>query len=434
MPNVVVVGAQWGDEGKGKVVDLFAEKADCVVRYQGGNNAGHTLVVDGHKVILHLVPSGVLHAGTLNLIGNGVVVDPKILRSELDHLAAAGFGLGPDRLRISGHAHVITAYHRYLDLQREALRGAGKIGTTGRGIGPCYEDKAARLGIRMVDLLHPERLVRKVEEVWRLRRLPTDGDEAAGLPSPAALVAGLVEEGRALAPFIADVSRILCDAAAVGRRILFEGAQGTFLDLDHGTYPFVTSSNTVAANAATGTGVGPHALHEIVGIFKAYTTRVGSGPFPTELFGETGQLLLERGAEFGSTTGRARRCGWLDLPLLRTAQRLNGFTRLAMTKLDVLSGLDEILVCEAYELDGHRIDQLPMDLADIERLKPVWRRFPGWKADLRQARTPDQLPPAARAYVDAVAAAVGVPISIISVGPGRRENAATWEPFTEVRA
>ena len=429
MPNVVIIGAQWGDEGKGKIVDVFAERADCVVRFQGGNNAGHTLVVGDRKVILHLVPSGVLHPGTLNLIGNGVVVDPKILRGELENLAKAGFELAPGRLLISGHAHVITPYHRYLDLQREALRGEAKIGTTGRGIGPAYEDKAARLGLRMVDLLHPERLARKVADVWRLRRLPEGGDPAGGLPAPADIVADLAAEGRALAPHIADVSRILCDAAASGKRILFEGAQGTFLDLDHGTYPFVTSSNTVSANAATGTGVGPHALQEIVGIFKAYTTRVGSGPFPTELFDDIGRTLLEKGAEFGSTTGRARRCGWLDLPLLRTAQRLNGFTRLAMTKLDVLSGLDEILVCEAYELDGVRLDELPMDPDDIERVKPVWRRLPGWRDDLREARTPDDLPPAARAYVDAVATAVGVPISIISVGPGRHENAATWEPF-----
>ena len=429
MPNVVVIGAQWGDEGKGKIVDMFAAAADCVVRFQGGNNAGHTLVVDGRKFVVHLIPSGILHPGTLNLIGNGVVVNPAVLLDEIEGLRAGGIDVTPERLMISSRAHVITPCHTWLDRQREASRGKSKIGTTGRGIGPAYEDKAARIGIRIQDLRHPGRLTRRLERVYAFRQLPRDGDGDNDLPPFDAIVEQLLEQGMKLAPYLGDVSLALQRARAEGRSILFEGAQGTFLDVDHGTYPFVTSSNTVAANAATGTGVGPHYLEQIAGIFKAYTTRVGSGPFPTELDDDVGARLQEQGGEFGATTGRARRCGWLDLPLLRTAVRLNGFTHLCLTKLDVLTGIDPIRVCTAYRLGDRMLTELPDDPDALEQLEPVYEELPGWTEDLRQVRRRDDLPEAAAQYIARIEADLDVPISLISVGPGRSENADIWNPF-----
>ena len=429
MSTVVVVGAQWGDEGKGKIVDMFASRADYVVRFQGGNNAGHTLVVDGKKFVVHLIPSGILHPGTVNLIGNGVVVDPGILLEEMAELRAGGIAVTPTNFIVSGRAHVIAPYHGYADKRREELRGSGKIGTTGRGIGPAYEDKAARIGIRIQDLRHPGRVKEKIDRVATFRGYPKEGDPAGGLPSLRDIVDMLVEHGVKLAPHIGDVSQTIYMAATQGKSVLFEGAQGTFLDLDHGTFPFVTSSNTVASNAATGTGVGPRCLERIVGIFKAYTTRVGSGPFPTELHGAEGDALRAKGGEFGATTGRPRRCGWLDLPLLRTATRFNGFTSLCMTKLDVLSGLDTIQVAEAYRLGDKVLRELPDDPDEIARLEPVYRSFPGWTQEIQGARTLDELPKNARDYIKAIAADLGVPIDLVSVGPGRHENALTWQPF-----
>lgn len=429
MSNVVVIGAQWGDEGKGKIVDMFASQADYVVRFQGGNNAGHTLVVDGKKFVVHLIPSGILHPRTLNLIGNGVVVDPEVLLEEINELNQGGIAVTPKRLIISGRAHVITPYHRYMDRKREELRGSGKIGTTGRGIGPCYEDKVARIGIRIQDLVNPGRVKQKVDRVAAFRGYPHHGDAVNGLPPLSSIVDQLVELGVKIAPFIGDVSQIIHQASKHGKSILFEGAQGTFLDVDHGTFPFVTSSNTVAANAATGSGVGPGQLQRIVGIFKAYTTRVGSGPFPTELHGTEADALRDKGGEFGATTGRPRRCGWLDLPLLRTAVRLNGFTSLCMTKLDVFSGLPMLKVAEAYQLGDKVLHELPDDPDDTERLIPIYREFPGWNQEIRTARTLDELPTNARNYIRAIAEDLGVPIDLVSVGPGRHENALSWQPF-----
>lgn len=429
MSNVVVIGAQWGDEGKGKIVDMFASQADYVVRFQGGNNAGHTLVVDGKKFVVHLIPSGILHQQTVNLIGNGVVVDPQVLLEEIAELQSAGINVKPDRFVISGRAHVITPYHRYMDRKREELRGSGKIGTTGRGIGPCYEDKVARIGIRIQDLIHPSRVKQKADRVAAFRGYPKAGDTANGLPPLGDIVDQLVEIGVKIAPFIGDVSQIIDAAAKRGKSILFEGAQGTFLDVDHGTFPYVTSSNTVAANAAVGSGVGPGQLQRIVGILKAYTTRVGSGPFPTELHGAEGDALREKGGEFGATTGRPRRCGWLDLPLLRTAVRLNGFTSLCITKLDVLSGLPILKVADAYRLGDKVLRELPDDPDETERLVPMYRDFPGWSEELRAARTLDELPTNARNYIRAIADDLGVPIDLVSVGPGRHENALSWQPF-----
>ena len=375
MPNVVVVGAQWGDEGKGKVVDLLTQHAEVVVRFHGGNNAGHTLVVGGQKTVLHLIPSGILHAGKTCVIGNGCVVDPGVLVGEIDALKGRGHFKDDALLVVSENAHVIFPWHKLLDSLREKVRGASAIGTTGRGIGPAYEDKAARSGIRVRDLLDVERLNRRVSE-----RLPVALEQLqelarkAKLPTPQLETQQVVTEyaglGRRLRTYVGDVSRFLASQVQRGARILFEGAQGTLLDVDHGTYPFVTSSNCVAGNAAVGSGIGPTLLDKVIGISKAYTTRVGGGPFPTELTDELGERLRKTGDEYGATTGRPRRCGWLDGVVLRYSARVNGMWGLAVTKLDVLSGLDRIELCTAYELDGKRITELPTDHEDLERVKP----------------------------------------------------------------
>src|SRR6516225_10231614 len=348
MPNVVVVGAQWGDEGKGKVVDLLTQHAQVVVRFQGGNNAGHTLVVGGEKTILTLIPSGILHAGKTCVIDNGVVLDPSVLVAEIDALRARGVIRSESQLILSDSAHVIFPWHKHLDVLREKARGASPIGTTGRGIGPTYEDKVARRGIRVRDLLDEARLFRKVEE-----RLPAARDELAALDA-SAIAREYAAFGTRLRPHVRDASLYLHGEVKRGARILFEGAQGTLLDIDHGTYPFVTSSNTVAGNAAVGSGLGPTAIDKVVGISKAYTTRVGGGPFPTELKEELGDRFRNKGAEFGTVTGRPRRCGWLDVVVLRYAVRVNGLWGIALTKLDVLSGLKSINLCTAYQLDGQR--------------------------------------------------------------------------------
>jgi len=348
MSNVAVVGTQWGDEGKGKVVDLLTARADLVVRFQGGNNAGHTLVVDGRQFIFHIIPSGILYEDKKCLIGNGVVVDPEVLLEEIDHLKGAGISVGPERLSLSEKAHIIMPCHKAVDLAREMAKGKAKLGTTGRGIGPCYEDKAARIGVRAVDLMDPEVLEEKVranlkEKNFLLERFFGTEPMEAG-----PIVKSYLAMGEKLAPFITDVSLELDRAVKAGKHILFEGAQGTHLDLDHGTYPFVTSSNPVAGSACAGTGIGPKQLHHVVGIVKAYTTRVGAGPFVTELEDETGDYIQARGKEFGATTGRRRRCGWLDLVVVRDSVRLNGLDSMAITKLDVLTGLERLKVCVGY--------------------------------------------------------------------------------------
>lgn len=434
MPNVVVVGAQWGDEGKGKIVDLLTEHAQVVVRFQGGNNAGHTLVVGGQKTVLHLIPSGVLHAGKTCVIGNGCVLDPTVLMKEIDGLRARGFLQDAEQLLVSEHAHVICPWHKHLDALREKARGGGAIGTTGRGIGPAYEDKVARRGIRVRDLLDGDRLRRRVKE-----RLPDALEEISRLARTAkadeplldveAIVSELLVLGRRLEEFVGDASLTLAEHVRKGTRILFEGAQGTLLDIDHGTYPFVTSSNTVAGNAAVGSGLGPTAIDRVMGITKAYTTRVGSGPFPTELTDALGDRLRKVGDEFGATTGRPRRCGWLDTVVLRYAARVNGLWGLALTKMDVLSGLDTLRICTAYELDGKRITELPCDYEDFSRVQPIYEELPGWQQTLAGARTIDDLPAAAQRYVRRVEEIVGIPVVCISVGAERGETIVLQNPF-----
>jgi adenylosuccinate synthase len=434
MPNVVVVGAQWGDEGKGKVVDLLTEHAQVVVRFQGGNNAGHTLVVGGEKTVLHLIPAGILHPGKTCVIGNGVVIDPFVLVGEIDALKRRGLMADDTQLLISSHAHVIFPWHKLLDSLREKIRGPGAIGTTGRGIGPAYEDKVARVGIRIRDLLTPEKLNRRISE-----RLPSALDElralamAAKVPVPKLETQQIVAEyaglGERLRRHAADASIFLTNQIAKGARILFEGAQGTLLDVDHGTYPFVTSSNCVAANAAVGAGLGPTAIDKVMGISKAYATRVGGGPFPTELTDEMGERLRSKGDEFGATTGRPRRCGWLDAVVLRYALRVNGLWGLALTKLDVLSGLKAINVCSSYELDGQKITDLPGDPEDLDRAKPNYETLPGWDESLAGVRTFDELPANAKRYVHYVEELCGIPVVCVSVGADRGETILLQNPF-----
>jgi adenylosuccinate synthase len=434
MPNVVVVGAQWGDEGKGKVVDLLTEHAQIVVRFQGGNNAGHTLVVGGQKTILTLIPSGILHAGKTCVIGNGVVLDPAVLVAEIDALRTRGVIKSESQLVVSESAHVIFPWHKQLDGLREQVRGASPIGTTGRGIGPAYEDKVARRGIRVRDLLEPRRLQRKIEE-----RMPGALDELeslakrAAVPVPAldplVIAREYAEFGARLAPHVRDASLYLHREAKAGARILFEGAQGTLLDIDHGTYPFVTSSNCVAGNAAVGSGLGPTAIDKVVGISKAYTTRVGGGPFPTELKDAVGDRLRTLGDEFGSVTGRPRRCGWLDAVVLRYAARVNGLWGLALTKLDVLSGLPMLQICTAYSLRGAETSELPVDAEDFEQVTPVYQSMPGWEERLAGVRRFDKLPAAARTYVRRIEEVAGVPVVCVSVGADRGETILLQNPF-----
>jgi adenylosuccinate synthase len=429
MPNVVVVGAQWGDEGKGKIVDRFTEFADVVARYQGGNNAGHTLVVGGEKTVLHLIPAGVLHEGKVCVIGNGVVVDPTVFMMEIDRLKAKGYLADDGQLVLSLDAHVIMPWHKAVDLAREAAMGAGKIGTTGRGIGPTYEDKVARRGIRIRDLLDEGRLARRVKE-----RLPVAQEELKRLGADAQLDADVIVReyaalGKRLAVYAKDASRVLHGLVKQGRSVLFEGAQGTMLDVDHGTYPFVTSSNTVASNAATGTGVGPTVIDEVIGIAKAYSTRVGGGPYPTEEKGETGETLRRIGQEFGATTGRPRRTGWFDAVAMRYAARVNGLDGLAVMKLDVLSGFPEVKVGVAYRLDGKTVEDMPGDLEDLERCEPVYETLPGWTEPLKGVRTWEALPAAARAYLKRLEQLTGVPVMAVSVGPDREETILLRNPF-----
>lgn len=430
MGSVVVVGAQWGDEGKGKVVDRYGERADWVVRYQGGNNAGHTLVVEGETTILHLVPSGILHEKVKCAIGNGVVVDPEILLKELEKLDKRGIRT-EGRLFVSFGAHLIMPYHRRLDLAREAYRGVDKIGTTGRGIGPAYEDKIARRGVRVTDLLDRARVDGLVRaRLKELNAILAANDDHVPYPDAeiTAMIDRAVELGQRLRPYMANVGERLYQDQRAGKNLLFEGAQGALLDIDHGTYPFVTSSNTVASNAATGVGLGPGVLQNVVGIMKAYTTRVGSGPFPTELNDALGERLRETGKEFGATTGRPRRCGWLDLVALRYAVRICGIREVAVTKLDVLSGLDELKVCTEYRLGGERLQTFPDNVHDLDRVEPVYRSFPGF-GDVGGARRLEDLPSTARQYLDFVTQDLGVKVALLSVGPGRGQDIEVHNPF-----
>ena len=429
MPNMVIVGTQWGDEGKGKVVDLLSSRADLVVRFQGGNNAGHTLVVNGEQTICHLIPSGILHKDKKCLIGNGVVVDPEVLLEEIKMLSEKGIPVSPERLSLSEKAHLIMPYHNAIDLARETAKGKDKIGTTGRGIGPCYEDKAGRRGIRVVDLLEPDILEEKIRSSLKEKNFYLEKFLNAEPLDFRPILDQYLTMAETLRPYITDVSLEIDQAIRAGKKILFEGAQGTHLDIDHGTYPFVTSSNPISGTVCSGAGVGPDKLDHITGIVKAYTTRVGYGPFTTELLDETGDYLQERGAEFGATTGRRRRCGWLDLVMLRDSVRLNGLTSLSITKLDVLTGLEKIKICVDYELQGKRIDSRPASLKRLAQCLPVYEELPGWKEDISSARELDQLPIQARDYLKRIEEITEVPLSIISVGPMRDQTIILRYPF-----
>ncbi len=423
MSNIVIMGAQWGDEGKGKVVDLLTAKADVVVRFQGGNNAGHTLVVGGEKCILHLIPSGILHPDKLCLIGNGVVLDPFVFCREIDGLQAQGIAVGPERLMISKKTHCIMPYHRALDGAREqACSTDKKIGTTGRGIGPCYEDKMARVGIRAGDLANPALLREKIARALQEKNALLTGLYGCPALDPEQVFAEVIAVAERIVPYLGDVSTALQEANQADKTVLFEGAQGTLLDIDHGTYPFVTSSNTVCGNAAAGAGCGPRSLTRIVAVVKAYTTRVGSGPFPTELFDAVGDHMQATGAEFGATTGRKRRCGWLDAVLLREAARLNEPTEIALTKLDVLSGLDELKICVAYSYQGERIDYPPQEENSLAAVTPIYESHPGWQEDISGVRHWDDLPEAAQRYIERIELLTGVCVGLVSVGPDREQN------------
>ena len=429
MPNVVVVGAQWGDEGKGKIVDLLTQYADVVVRFQGGNNAGHTLVVGGEKTVLHLIPAGILHAGKVCVIGNGVVVDPEVLILEIDRLKQKGFLSDDGQLVVSLDAHVIMPWHKAIDVAREKSMGEGKIGTTGRGIGPTYEDKVARRGVRIRDLLDEDRLRRKVKDRVALAREELARLGASADLDEAALVKRAAEQGRRIARHAADASLWLYRAVKAGRSLLFEGAQGTLLDVDHGTYPFVTSSNTVAGNAVVGSGLGPRVVDYVLGISKAYSTRVGCGPYPTELQDETGERLRKIGNEFGATTGRPRRTGWLDAVALRFAVRVNGLDGLALTKLDVLTGFETVKIAVAYRIDGKVHEEMPGDPELQERAQPIYEELPGWSGKMEGLRTWDDLPPRARDYVRRVEELSGVKVVGLSVGADRGETILVENPF-----
>ncbi|GGM68748.1 adenylosuccinate synthetase [Thermopolyspora flexuosa] len=420
MPAVVLVGAQWGDEGKGKATDLLGGDVDYVVRYQGGNNAGHTVVIGDQKYALHLLPTGVLSPDVIPVIGNGVVIDPGVLLSEMDGLRERGISC--DRLLISANAHLIMPHHKALDKVTERYLGKARIGTTGRGIGPAYADKVARMGVRVQDLLDPGILKQKIEvALTEKNQVLTKVYNRRGIDVERTLDEYLGYAER-LKPHIADTSLVLCRALDEGKTVLLEGGQGTLLDIDHGTYPFVTSSSPTAGGACAGSGIPPTRLTRIIGIIKAYTTRVGSGPFPTELLDEQGDWLRATGHEYGTTTGRNRRCGWFDAVIARYAVRINGLTDLFLTKLDVLSGLERIPVCVAYDVDGVRHEELPMTQTEFHHAKPIYEELPGWQEDITGAKTFEDLPPNAQAYVRALEEMCGAPISAIGVGPGRDQT------------
>ena len=425
MAVVVVVGAQWGDEGKGKIVDIYTQHAEMVVRYAGGANAGHTLVVDGKKTILRLIPSGVLHKSPRIVLGQGTAIDPEVLVGEIE-LLRDSCGLTPERLLISDRAHVVLPHHMQIDALRE--RTSKSIGTTKRGMGPVYQDKVARRGVRICDLVHPTRFRERVQENLE-NWAPTARYFDEKLPTADEIERAYRPFADKLAPYVGNAGAAIYAAIKAGKNVLFEGAQATLLDVDHGTYPYVTSSSTVAGGAATGAGIGPTAIDKVVGITKAYATRVGEGPFPTELFGQVGDDLRKAGHEFGSVTGRPRRCGWLDLPALRYAVRVNGLDSFAMTKIDVLSGLPTVSLCTAYELDGERLAEPPPDAEDLARVKPVYEQLPGWTGDLSEVRTIEELPKTVRTYIERVERLTECPIKLLSVGADREHTITLTNPF-----
>ncbi|MFB2897346.1 adenylosuccinate synthase [Aerosakkonemataceae cyanobacterium BLCC-F50] len=427
MANVIVIGAQWGDEGKGKITDLLSKSADVVVRYQGGVNAGHTVVVQGQTFKLHLIPSGILYPDTQCIIGSGTVIDPKVLLGELDQLKELNVSI--ENLMISQTAHVTMPYHRMIDQASEERRGDHKIGTTGRGIGPTYADKSERTGIRILDLMEPNALRKQLR--WTINYKNVILEKLYDLPplDPEVVIEEYLGYAERLRPHVVDCSLKIYDAVERKRNILFEGAQGTLLDLDHGTYPYVTSSNPVAGGACVGAGVGPTMIDRVIGVAKAYTTRVGEGPFPTELGGTLGELLCDRGAEFGTTTGRKRRCGWFDAVIGRYAVRINGIDCLAITKLDVLDELDEIKVCVAYEIDGQRCEDFPSSSRLFAHCRPIYETVPGWKQSTADCRTLEDLPRKALDYLKFLAELMKVPIAIVSLGASRDQTIIVEDPI-----
>jgi adenylosuccinate synthase len=420
MTTAVLIGAQWGDEGKGKITDYLAEQADVVVRYQGGNNAGHTVIVGEEEFKLHLIPSGILYADKICVIGNGVVVDPQVLLQEIEHLEAKG--INTSNLRISSQAHLIMPYHKKIDEVEEERRGAAKIGTTKRGIGPAYMDKFARVGIRIIDLLDKEEFEKLLERnLQEKNHLLNKVYQTEGF-STEEILAEYLSYAEKIRPYVADSSFIINEAINAGKHVLFEGAQGTLLDVDHGTYPYVTSSYPVAGGACIGAGVGPTKISKVVGVVKAYTSRVGEGPFPSELFDETGALIRDIGKEYGTTTGRARRCGWLDAVILKYAVRVSGIDAIALTKLDVLDTLDTIKICTGYEYEGQKITEFPHSLKVLAKCKPIYEELPGWKQDLSSARRYEDLPVNARNYIKRIEELSGAKVAIIAVGPKRTQT------------
>jgi adenylosuccinate synthase len=430
MTNVVVVGAQWGDEGKGKIVDWLSERADVVVRFQGGHNAGHTLVIDGVTFKLSLLPSGIVRGGKVSMIGNGVVVDPWALLEEMERVRAQGVTIAPENLRIAENVSLILPLHRNLDQARETALGAAKIGTTGRGIGPAYEDKIGRRAIRLGDLADPDSLPGRVERLLFHHNALLRGlgmEEVEGGP----LIASLNEVAPKLLPFSATIWEELDRARRAGQRILYEGAQGTMLDVDHGTYPYVTSSNTVAGQAAVGSGQGPGDVGYVLGIVKAYTTRVGSGPFPTELTDDVGRLIGERGREFGTVTGRARRCGWFDAVLVRQAVKVNGIDGIALTKLDVLDGLEELKVCIGYRVDGEEVTHLPASTSLQDKVEPIFETVEGWQESTQGARRWADLPATAIKYIRRIEELIDCPVALFSTSPEREDTVLVHDPFAD---
>lgn len=422
MSAFIVIGAQWGDEGKGKMTDYLAEEADVVVRFQGGNNAGHTVVVGDKEYKLRLIPSGILYDDKTNVIGNGVVVDPKALFEEIEYLEGVGVNITPEKLIISDRAHLIMPYHKVLDKLKEKARGKNDIGTTGRGIGPCYTDKFERCGIRVCDLMHENVFREKLEQNIEAKNAYITkvlGGEPLNYEE---ILKEYLELAKKLRPFVADTSVKVYDSILADKTVLFEGAQGMLLDIDYGTYPYVTSSNTTAGGVASGSGIGPRMITNAVGIAKAYTTRVGKGPFPTELDNEVGEWIREKGHEYGVNTGRSRRCGWLDLVILKTSVRVSGLTSLAVTKIDTLAGLDKIKVCVGYKFNGEIIDYFPASLEDLALCEPVYEEFDGWDDSVAEARSYDELPENAKKYIERIEEFTGTRVSIVSVGPKRDQT------------
>ncbi len=421
MPNVVVIGAQWGDEGKGRIIDLISEQVDVIARYQGGNNAGHTIVQGDKKIVLHHLPSGILREGKLSVIGNGVVIDPKVLIEELTNLQDTGYKVNCENFKISDRAHVIMPYHKAIDKARENLQGKGKIGTTGRGIGPVYEDKAARRGIKVAELIDPESFEARLKQVIDERNLYLSKVLESEPLSFEEIYTEYVEYGKYLKDYVCDTTKLLNDLLKDGKSILFEGAQGALLDIDFGTYPYVTSSNASSGGACTGTGVSPREIQSILGIAKAYTTRVGEGPFPTEISGDLEVKLRQAGKEFGSTTGRSRRCGWLDTFALKYASMVNGICNLAITKLDVLSGFEKLYICTGYIYNGQVLSDFPSTYKVLSACEPIYEEMPGWDQDISDAKDISELPTEAREYLQKIEEHTGIPIYTVSVGPSREK-------------